>query len=59
MTWLRRILCALGGHDVELLFESARLSMICVSCGFKSPGWDLRVTRVRRVTQRLADRRGR
>jgi hypothetical protein len=40
-TRVRRFLCGLHGHDALLHFEEGRLSLICASCGFESPGWDL------------------
>ena len=37
----RRGLCAMHGHDVVLRFESRRLSLCCVSCGWESSGWTI------------------
>lgn len=38
----RQFVCGLHGHDSLLNFEAHRLSMQCMSCGYESPGWDLR-----------------
>jgi hypothetical protein len=40
-TRVRRFLCGLHGHDALLHFEQGRLSLICASCGYETPGWDL------------------
>lgn len=42
MRWLRRWVCGLRGHDALLHFEDGRMSMQCTSCGYETPGWDLR-----------------
>jgi hypothetical protein len=39
---LRQFWCGLHGHDSLLHFETGRLSMRCTSCGYESPGWDLK-----------------
>ena len=39
---VRQFLCGLHGHDALLHFESGRMSLQCTSCGFETPGWDLR-----------------
>jgi hypothetical protein len=45
MTWLLtrllRIPCVFRGHDAVLHFESDRLSLRCLSCGYCTPGWRL------------------
>jgi len=45
MTWLlgplQRMLCALGGHDSVFCFERDRLSLRCLSCGYRTSGWRL------------------
>jgi hypothetical protein len=45
MTWLlerlRRLPCVFHGHDSVLHFESDRLSLRCLSCGYDTPGWRL------------------
>jgi hypothetical protein len=30
------------GHDSLLHFEHGRLSLLCSSCGYESPGWELK-----------------
>ena len=39
---VRKLTCALHGHDALLHFETGRLSMRCTSCGYETPGWDLK-----------------
>jgi hypothetical protein len=39
---VRQFLCGLHGHDSLLHFEHERLSLQCTSCGYETPGWDLR-----------------
>ncbi len=39
---IRQFLCALRGHDALLHFEQGRLSLLCSSCGYETPGWDVR-----------------
>lgn len=39
---VRQFLCGLYGHDVLLHFERGRMSLQCTSCGYETPGWDLR-----------------
>jgi hypothetical protein len=39
---LRQFLCSLHGHDALLHFEHGRMSLQCTSCGYQTPGWDLR-----------------
>ncbi len=38
---VRRFPCGLHGHDALLHFEQERLSLVCASCGYETPGWDL------------------
>lgn len=38
----RQMMCGLHGHDALLHFETGRLSMRCTSCGYQTPGWDLK-----------------
>ena len=46
MSWviepLRRLFCALRGHENVLHFEQNRLSLRCLSCGYRTSGWSLR-----------------
>jgi hypothetical protein len=39
---VRQFTCSLHGHDALLHFETGRLSMRCTSCGYETPGWDLK-----------------
>jgi len=41
---VRQFLCGLHGHDALLHFEDGRMSLQCTSCGYETPGWDLRAT---------------
>jgi hypothetical protein len=37
---VRQFLCGLHGHDALLHFDHGRVSLLCTSCGYESPGWD-------------------
>ena len=39
---VRQWICGLHGHDSLLHFEQGRLSLLCSSCGYESPGWDVK-----------------
>jgi hypothetical protein len=39
---VRQFLCSLHGHDALLHFERGRISLQCASCGYETPGWDVR-----------------
>jgi hypothetical protein len=39
---IRQFICGLHGHDAQLHFERERLSLVCTSCNYESPGWDVR-----------------
>lgn len=52
---LRRLLCALRGHEDYLQFEKNRVYLQCVSCGHESPGWTVDA---RRPVLRFQSRRG-
>ncbi len=39
---VRQFFCGLHGHDALLHFERGRMSLQCTSCGYETPGWDLR-----------------
>src|SRR4051812_26894669 len=41
MEWIRQAYCGLHGHGTMLHFEKDRLLLQCVSCGHRTPGWDL------------------
>jgi hypothetical protein len=36
---IRRLICAIRGHDDYLHFEKNRVYLECVACGHESPGW--------------------
>ena len=38
----RQLVCGLHGHDALLHFEQGRMSLQCTSCGYETPGWDLK-----------------
>ena len=40
---VRQFLCGLHGHDALLHFEQGRISLQCTSCGYETPGWDVKV----------------
>lgn len=39
---VRQFFCGIHGHDALLHFEHGRMSLQCTSCGYETPGWDLR-----------------
>jgi hypothetical protein len=39
---LRQFICGLHGHDALLHFGPGRVSLQCTSCGYETPGWDVR-----------------
>ena len=39
---LRQFICGLHGHDALLHFGQGRLSLQCTSCGYETPGWDVK-----------------
>jgi hypothetical protein len=45
MAWLferlRRLPCVFRGHNSVLCFERDRLSLRCLSCGYRTTGWSL------------------
>jgi hypothetical protein len=45
---LRQFLCGLHGHDALLHFDHGRMSLLCTSCGYESPGWDVKGVPARR-----------
>jgi hypothetical protein len=47
---VRQFLCGLHGHDALLHFEHGRISLQCSSCGYETPGWDLRANKERPQT---------
>lgn len=42
MASLKRLICALQGHEEYLHFEKNRISLQCVACGHESPGWTVK-----------------
>jgi len=36
---LKRLICAIRGHEDYLHFEKDRVYLRCVACGYESPGW--------------------
>jgi hypothetical protein len=44
-------LCGLHGHDALLHFDHGRISLLCTSCGYESPGWDVKGVPARREEQ--------
>jgi hypothetical protein len=44
VTKVRQFICGLHGHDALLHFEQGRISLQCTSCGYETPGWDLKET---------------
>lgn len=39
---LRQFICGLHGHDSLLHFGEGRVSLLCASCGYETPGWDVK-----------------
>jgi hypothetical protein len=39
---VHQFLCGLQGHDTLRHFDKGRISLQCVTCGYQTPGWDLR-----------------
>jgi hypothetical protein len=39
---VRQVVCGMHGHDALLHFEQGRMSLQCTSCGYETPGWDLK-----------------
>ena len=39
---VRQFFCGLHGHDALLHFDHGRISLLCTSCGYESPGWDVK-----------------
>ena len=44
---VRQFLCGLHGHDALLHFEQGRISLQCTSCGYETPGWDVKAAQAR------------
>jgi hypothetical protein len=39
---VRQFICGLHGHDALLHYEQGRIALQCTSCGYQTPGWDLK-----------------
>lgn len=57
-TYLRQRMCGLHGHDSLLHFEDGRMSLLCSSCGYESPGWELKGSIRSQAAQGLPERLG-
>ena len=53
---LKRLICALRGHESYLHFEKNRVYLQCIGCGHESPGWTVDVPR---PVLRFQSKRGR
>jgi hypothetical protein len=42
---LRRLICALRGHESYRHFDKNRVYLQCIGCGHESPGWTVEVQR--------------
>ena len=46
LTWalgqVQQFFCGINGHDALLHFEQGRMSLQCASCGYETPGWDVK-----------------
>ena len=38
---LKRLICALRGHESYRHFEKNRVYLQCIACGHESPGWTI------------------
>lgn len=54
---LRQFICGLHGHDSLLHFEQGRISLLCSSCGYQTPGWDVKSVPARQETAAQPSRR--
>ena len=45
---MRQLICGLHGHDALLHFDHGRISLLCTSCGYESPGWEVKEAQARR-----------
>jgi hypothetical protein len=50
---VRRVLCALRGHEEYMHFDKNRVYLQCVGCGHETPGWTIET---HRPTLRLSAR---
>ncbi len=52
---VRQFMCGLHGHDVLMHFGEGRVSLLCSSCGYETPGWDVKGKLARREVVRPAN----
>jgi len=45
MDSIKRLYCALRGHEDYLRYEKNRVYLQCVACGHESPGWTVETER--------------
>ena len=50
-----QLVCGLGGHELLLHAEPGRLSLKCMSCQYKTPGWTIK----EKAAEARAQREGR
>ena len=41
LRYLQVWLCGLHGHDAVLQYERTRMFLVCTSCGYETPGWEV------------------
>jgi hypothetical protein len=41
VTGLRQFICGVHGHEALLHFDRRHVSLVCLNCGYESPGWDM------------------
>lgn len=41
-TWIHQRICGMHGHENFMQFARNRVFLKCISCGFESPGWDVK-----------------
>ena len=58
MDQMRQFMCGLHGHDALLHFEQGRISLQCTSCGYETPGWDLKGSHAHAASARQNPLRG-
>lgn len=49
---LRQVICGLHGHDALLHFGKGRISLQCASCGYETPGWDVKADPSRTIMEK-------
>jgi hypothetical protein len=52
---LGRLVCAAKGHSLVMCFEPDRMRLECVSCGYRSQGWEVQ-PRTRPVSSHASHR---